>query len=260
MDTTDLLWHAPPVHLTLPANEVHVWRASLEASEGDMNILRGCLIAEETERARRFYFERDRRRWTVARAVLRILLGRYLGTEPYEPRFITNEYGKPLLTGPLAEKHLCFNISHSDTLALYAFSYNREIGVDVEYMRPGIEHSELAAYHFSAREGATLRALPADLQEEAFFLCWSRKEAYIKARGMGLSLPLDQFDVSLTPGEPAALLASREDPLATEHWSLHALAPGERYAGALVVEGSDWDLHCWQWQTGMADRKPLFQR
>jgi len=107
---------------------------------------------------------------------------------------------------------------------------------------------KLAKYHFSPYEYAVLQRLPAVVREEAFFLGWSRKEAYIKAWGKGLSIPLDQFDVSLTPGEPAALIASREDPQATACWSLHALAPGTGYAGALVVEGTSCRLSCWKWQ------------
>lgn len=249
MDRTERLWQVPPADLILPENEVHVWKASLEATASEIDNLLPFLISEEVERARRFYFERDRRRWTVARAVLRALLGRYLGTDPSRPRLITNSYGKPSLAEQPTNTHLHFNISHSESLALYAFTYNREVGVDIEYMRDDIEYHDMATYHFSANEQATLRAVPAERQGEAFFLCWSRKEAYIKARGMGLSLPLDQFDVSLTPDEPAALLASREDPHATERWSLHALTPGDGYAGALVVEkGSDWQLRCWQWQ------------
>ncbi len=118
-------------------------------------------------------------------------------------------------------------------------------------MRANIEHTELATHYFSAQECASLRALPLEQQEEAFFLCWSRKEAYIKARGMGLSLGLDQFDVSLTPGEPARLLGSREEPRIAECWSLRALWPGSGYAGAVVAERTDWQLRCWQWREAL---------
>jgi len=247
MINADPHWRVPPTDLRLRANEVHVWRALSNVSTGEIESLQSMLVDEELEQARRFYFEKDRRRWMMAHAILRMVLGRYLDIDPRELRFRTNTYGKPSLAYPHTGAHLHFNLSHSGDLVLYAFAYDRQVGVDVEYMRTGIEYTDLAASHFSAHERAALHALPEALQEEAFFLCWSRKEAYIKARGQGLSLPLDQFDVSLVPGGPASLLGSREDLQATKRWSLRALAPGERYAGALVAEGFDWQLCCWQW-------------
>ncbi len=248
MSDADQQWMLPPVDLRLMEDEVHVWRVLLERPISEVECLQQVLVPEEIERARRFYFEKDRRHWTVAHAALRMLLGQYLNINPHSLRFITNAYGKPSIAHPPAGMRLHFNLSHSSDLVLCAFAYDRHIGVDVEYMRPGIEYEELATHHFSAHECAALRTLPVDVQEQAFFLCWSRKEAYIKARGKGLSLPLDQFDVSLAPDQPAALLDSREEPYATERWSLHALTPGTQYAGALVVEGFGWRLSCWQWQ------------
>ena len=114
-------------------------------------------------------------------------------------------------------------------------------------MRSGIDYEELARYSFSPYEQAELRALPQSLKQQGFYNCWTRKEAYIKAIGKGLSLPLDSFDVSLRPGEPAKLLASREESQKTMDWSMRELSPGKSYAGALVVEGSGWDVSCWQW-------------
>lgn len=237
----------PPDQLRLIDGEVHVWRAALEVPPGGIEPLQSVLVDEEMERARRFYFAKDRQHWIVARALLRVLLGRYLQSDPRGLRFTTNAYGKPSLASPLEGKRLRFNLSHSGGLVLYAFAYEKELGIDMEQMRTGIDYQELATHFFSAYECAALDALPPALQEEAFFLCWSRKEAYIKARGLGLSLPLSQFDVSLVPGEAAMLLGSREEPGATEHWSLHALFPGQGYAGTLVTEGADWQLRCWQW-------------
>lgn len=244
----DQFWSDQPERLFLAENEVHVWKTSLDLPARNIEALHTLLIDEEASRAARFYFARDRNHWIVARAVLRKLLGQYLGVAPQKLSFATNAYGKPALTFPLEGQRLRFNLSHSGDLALYAFAYEREVGVDVEQMRANIEYTDLAIHYFSASECATLRALPEEQQEEAFFLCWSRKEAYIKARGMGLSLELDQFDVSLTPGEPARLLGSREEPCIAERWSIQALWPAPRYAGAVVVEGSDWQLHRWQWR------------
>lgn len=247
MTTPQQLWLTPPQHITLSENEVHAWKAPLIASEDEYSTLQRVLSTDERERARRFYFERDRRRWTIAHGVLRILLARYLNTDTHALQFVTNDYGKPALAPPLAHTGLQFNLSHSAEMALYAFTYQRQVGIDVEFMRPDIEGELLARSHFSASEYTALQALPPSLQTEAFFQCWSRKESYIKAKGKGLSIPLDQFDVSLAPDEPAALLGSREEAQATTHWSLHALEPGNGYAGALTVEGFAWNLQCWQY-------------
>jgi 4'-phosphopantetheinyl transferase len=246
--TDPQLWSLPPQHLTLSANEVHTWKAPLIAAEDEYSALQQVLSTDERERAGRFYFEKDRRRWTIAHGILRILLARYLNTDTHTLQFVTNEYGKPTLAPALARTGLQFNLSHSAELALYAFTYQRQIGVDVEYMRLDMEWETLARSHFSSSEYAALQALPATLQAKAFFLCWSRKESYIKAKAKGLSIPLDQFDVSLAPDEPAALLGSREEAQATTRWSLRALEPDNGYAGALTVEGFDWNLYCWQWR------------
>jgi 4'-phosphopantetheinyl transferase len=248
MSSTSYPWNTPSEKVILAENEVHVWRALLEVPLSTINFLQQVLSNEEIERAKRFYFEKDRRCWTVARGVLRMLLGQYLGIGPGEVQFATNDYGKPSIAFPAYGVRLHFNLSHSGDRALYAFAYDRQVGIDVEYMRANIDCEALAKSFFSPYECGILQALPAAMQSEVFFQCWSRKEAYIKARGKGLSIPLDQFDVSLKPGEPAALLGSREDPQATARWSLHALAPGNDYAGTLVVEGSNYYLSCWQWQ------------
>ena len=247
MSNADHLWNTPPDNVILAENEVHVWRASLEALLSTIYELQCILSHEEFKRARQFYFEIDHLHWIVAHGILRRLLGHYLDIDPREVRFVTNGYGKPFIAYPSHGTRLHFNLSHSRDLALYAFTYDRHVGIDVEYMRADIDYEELAQYHFSPYECAVLQALPTAIRQEAFFLCWSRKEAYIKARGEGISIPLDQFDVSLTPGKPAALLGSREEPQVTARWSLHAITPGACYAGALVVEGTGWQLSCWQW-------------
>ncbi|HKP10473.1 MAG TPA: 4'-phosphopantetheinyl transferase superfamily protein, partial [Blastocatellia bacterium] len=156
-----------------------------------------------------------------------------------------SEHGKPSLAGSHSGD-LRFNVSHSHELALFAFTWGRELGVDIEWIRPEVAGEQIAEQFFSRDEVATLRALPPGRQAEAFFNCWTRKEAYIKARGEGLSLPLHLFDVSLAPGEPAALLrAAMSDE--TTRWTMTALAPGAGYKAALVAEGRDWHLRRWQW-------------
>lgn len=246
MGNDEQIWPTAPGHLFLAENEVHVWKVALDVPASDLEHFQALLSGEEAQRAARFYFARDRHHWSVARASLRRLLGRYLNVAPQDFCFTNNAYGKPSITYPTEGQRLHFNLSHSGDLALYAFAYDREVGVDVERIRANMDYKELATRYFSASECAALGALPENLQQEAFFLCWSRKEAYIKARGLGLSLPLDQFDVSLIPGEPARLLGSREEPRATERWSLQALWPATGYAGAVVAERSGWQLCCWQ--------------
>jgi 4'-phosphopantetheinyl transferase len=242
------LWHPPPAELTLSRAEVHVWRADLDPAASRFERLQHTLSADELQRAARFHFPQDRRRFTVARGVLRDILGRYLGRPSSELGFRYSAYGKPALTDGFDAAGLRFNISHSHEMALFAVTCDREVGVDIEYLGREIHGEEIAEHFFSVHERADLRALPAELKHQAFFNCWTRKEAYIKAHGEGLSLPLDRFDVSLTPGEPAALLATRTDPQEVLRWSLQALTPGPGYAAALAVEGQGWQLSCWQWR------------
>ena len=166
--------------------------------------LKQVLSADEHARAERFYFQKDRERFMVARGLLRTVLGRYLNQEPSQLRFCYSPYGKPALATGSGRNTLRFNVSHSHGLALYAITCGRELGVDVELIRPELPDEEIAERFFSFQEVSGLRALPPNMRLEAFFNCWTLKEAYIKARGEGLSLPLDQFDVALVPGEAAA--------------------------------------------------------
>lgn len=240
-------WGAAPPALRLADAEVHVWAAPLDPPAEDVRSYASLLAPDEQARAERFRFERDRRRFSVARGVLRLLLGRYLETEPRRVAFRYESHGKPVLGGELAGRGLRFNVSHSGEMALYALARGRELGVDVEEVRPMEDGLQIAERFFSQAEVAAFRALPAEVRDEAFFNCWTRKEAYIKAVGEGLSFPLHAFDVSLAPGEPARLLASR-DPRQAERWSLRALPdPAPGYRAAVVAEGAGWDVACWRW-------------
>jgi 4'-phosphopantetheinyl transferase len=247
METAAQEWREPTANLTLDADEVHVWRAALEQTPGRLERLGGTLVPEESERAARFHFARDRRRYIAGRGLLRDILSRYLNLPPDSLRFRYTPYGKPYLVEECGGGWLRFNVSHAGELALYALSRGRELGVDVEQIRTDIEHTEIASQFFSRQEVASLLALPEHLRQDAFFLCWTRKEAYVKGVGEGLSLPLHSFDVSLTPGEPASLLAVRGDAREATRWTLRALEPGAGYCAALVAEGDGWQLKCWQW-------------
>jgi 4'-phosphopantetheinyl transferase len=240
-------WSFPPPEFTLPENEVHVWRVPLVAPASEIERLRKVLADDERQRADRFRFPKDRHHFIISHGALRILLGRYLDMPPEQIRFDYNKYGKPSLARTIGDDSLKFNLSHSGKLALYAFVRQREVGIDVEWMHRRIDQAEqIAERYFSAAENDVLRALPERLKREAFFNCWTRKEAYIKARGRGLSLPLDQFDVSLRPGEPAKLFATRDDPQQALRWTMQAINPGEDYIAALLVEGDGWQVKYWQ--------------
>lgn len=231
----------------LTADDVHVWRIALELDDATLARLRETLADDERQRADRFHFEKDRRHFIAARAALRAILSRYLGRRAPDVRFAYTDYGKPHLAGEDDKFPLHFNLTHSHGLALLAVAHGREVGVDLELIRDNLEGEQLAERFFSPCEVAALRALPPELRREAFFHCWTRKEAYIKAIGKGLSLALDQFDVSLHPGEPAMLLATQHNPQEARRWSMRSLLPAEGYVAALVVEGQSWRLWCGHW-------------
>jgi 4'-phosphopantetheinyl transferase len=204
------------------------------------------LAPDERARASRFHFERDRRRWTAARGAVRAVLAGYADVPAASLTFRVGQHGKPALDGPAGRTGLDFNVSHSGDLALCAVTRGRAVGVDVEAVRPDFATGEVARRFFAPAEVAALEALLPRERVEAFFACWTRKEAYIKARGIGIALGLDRFEVSLAPDRPATLLATRHEPAAAAHWRLVALAPGNGYAGALVTDGPA-RLVCWQW-------------
>ena len=203
------------------------------------------LDTDERARAARFHFDKHRRHFVVGRGFLRTLLARYLDATPEGVRFSYGPYGKPALDGEHRESSLRFNASHSGEWAVYGFVQDHEIGVDVEYVKQDFATDEIAERFFSAGEIKKLNALTDDEKPAAFFRCWTRKEAYIKAIGSGLSHPLDTFDVTLAPGEPAALLRVQRDPEAVARWSLFDLDVEHGYAAALAVDGAVSVLRQW---------------
>jgi 4'-phosphopantetheinyl transferase len=241
-------WRSPPETLVLGCDEVHVWRATLDQTPPQIQSFFQTLTVDEQARAQRFHFERDRAHFIVARGVLRAILGRYLQRAPESLSFCYGSHGKPALAEDTDADAIGFNVSHSHGLALYAVTRARKIGIDVEHIRFDLAVGEIAERFFSRREVAMLRALPTELQRPAFFRCWTRKEAYIKARGEGLSLPLDQFDVSLAPGDPGVTLSIESDLSEASRWSLQELSAAAGYAAAVGAEGHGWRLRCWQWQ------------
>jgi 4'-phosphopantetheinyl transferase len=231
---------------TLPDDEVHVWRTTLDMAASNVAVLRQLLSPDERERADRFHFEADRRRGIIGRGYVRLLLGQILNLPPKKLQFRYDEFGKPSLV-PKQVPPLEFNVSHSGNLILIAITTGRAVGVDVERIRTDLDPDSIAAHFFSANECKILASLAVPLRYQAFFACWTRKEAYLKARGIGLSLPLDQFDVSFLPDEEPRLLATRHDPAEVRQWRLRALDLSSDYAAALAAAGSTWKLKCWNW-------------
>jgi 4'-phosphopantetheinyl transferase len=200
-----------------------------QALEADLYSL---LSPDEREQAARYRVERARRAFVLTRGTLRSLIAGYIGKPPQELVLKRTPHGKPFLDGPF---DLRFNVSHTEGLALLAFVRKREIGVDVEKIRPQPDASKLAERFFSIRERSDLAHLSGSDLQKAFFRCWSRKEAYIKARGDGLSLPLDQFDVSVAADASRILLATRPDPSEASRWLVRDLPTSPEYAAALAV-------------------------
>jgi 4'-phosphopantetheinyl transferase len=238
------MWSQPSP--SLHSDEVHVWRIGLDQPPEFHERFLRTLDREEQARANRFHFEKHRRRFMVARGFLRLLLARYLDTKPEDVRFSYGPYGKPKLQGEHHPDRLRFNVSHSHEIAVFGFAYDHELGIDVEYINHDFAREDIASRFFSRSEVETLNALPDQQKTKAFFRCWTRKEAYIKAIGSGLSHPLDQFDVTLAPGEPAALLRVAKDPQAAARWTFFDLEIEDDYAGALAVEGPIQRLHGFQ--------------
>jgi 4'-phosphopantetheinyl transferase len=231
-------------------NEVHVWRVAIDRLSAFVSQYEGVLCERELETARRFRFETDRRRYVLSHAALRHLLGEYLRSSPSALRFEHTARGKPELPRDVNPAGLRFNVSHSRELALIAVTLQRDVGVDVEFARPMAEAVQIAERFFSRGESARLRALPAEQQPVAFFNCWTRREAYLKATGEGIAESLDQLEVTFMPGEPARLLSVRGDAREAAQWQLEAFSPGPGYIGALAVRGRGLTVLCWSWAGG----------
>lgn len=234
--------------LELDPGEIHVWAVRLDPSPERVGHLRRLLQPDEHQRADRFRFEQHRRQYVVGRGALRTLLGAYLGVRPEEIRFHYGPRGKPFLAPPLDSGELFFNLSNSNELALVGFIRGVEIGVDVEHLRPMPDCEQIAERFFSESEREALRGIPKPSKEEAFFNCWTRKEAYLKAVGEGLAAPLDSFAVTLAPGEPPRMLALQGVAGRAARWFLHHLRPAEDYLGAVAVEGGTWDVKTWSFE------------
>jgi 4'-phosphopantetheinyl transferase len=231
----------------LPPEEIHVWRIELEACDARRREFECWLSPEERSRASRFVFDRDRARFIACRGSLRALLARYLSAGPNKIAFRYANHGKPSLQ-PSPDPPLFFNISHSGELALIALRRSGELGVDVEQLRPIEEAEAIARRYFTPREHAALAGLPAEEQIAAFFRCWTRKEAMLKATGEGIGVSLNAVEVSLAQHDVARVFGirgRREDEVAA--WKLYHVEPGTGYVGAVAAHGDEERVVGWRW-------------
>jgi 4'-phosphopantetheinyl transferase len=223
-------------------DEVQVWRVGLDRTAAELDRLYALLSPDERHRAWRFAFAQHRNRYVAARGALRLILSQHTGEAPERLRFEYEANGKPFLAGHSVR----FNLSHSGRIAIVAVTCGREIGVDVEQIRRDGDLLDVAELYFAPEERAALRSLAERDRCYGFFRCWTRKEAYLKARGDGLSMDLHGFVVSLEPGRPAALLNSVEGPAEVARWGLAELHPTPGYAAAVAVEGANFHVMPWK--------------
>ena len=226
------------IHPAMGDDSVNVFTAELTVPEDDLAESWTLLSADERERADRFVFRSDRNRFVVGRAGLRHLLGERLGMAPESVRFSYGEFGKPALVNQPDGADLRFNVSHSRDLVVYALADGREVGVDVEAIAAMEDRDDVATHCFSKAEQDAYLALAESDRTNGFFNCWTRKEALVKAIGHGMSFPLDEFDVTLTPGEPAKILSLGSIPGHECGWEIYAFAPEPGFAAAVVIEQS----------------------
>lgn len=236
------IWALPSEPLTLSNGEMHIWRVSLDPPPVALGLLSTYLSAEEAARAERFVFPRDKNLFIAGRGMLRVILGGYLGMPPRGLSLQKGHRKKPFVSTDSGKPPLQFNMSHSHGLALYAFAPHGQVGIDLEKLQPEFATEEVAEQFFSPKEQEELLGLPPESRVQGFFNCWTRKEAYVKATGEGLYVPLDSFDVSLTPGRPPTLRAADSD-----RWTLFSFCPAEGYIAAAVVEGKGWTNQFYDW-------------
>ena len=240
-------WEWPPEHPVLGSEDVHVWCTRLDRGRSEalgVSDLWGVLSTDERERAQRFRLDLHRDRFVVGRGILRTILGGYLRRDPQHLRFRYGEHGKPEVAGESGEPAITFNLSHVNDVALFAMALGRRVGIDVDCVRPGVSMEAISQRFFSPGELNALDALPEAQREEGYLRCWTRKESYVKALGEGLSIPTDQFEVSLEQEVQPRLRSVAWDRSEPMRWRIVDLdvGLGAGYEAALCVEGSDWRL------------------
>jgi 4'-phosphopantetheinyl transferase len=243
MKSGEIQWNQAIPGEKISSNEVHVWRESLDVGPDQNKRLLGILSPDELERAGRLRFERDQKYFIAARGILRIILGHYLGEDPHKIRFEYTSNGKPVLAITPDYDKLCFNLSHSCGLALYALTRDRNIGIDIEHVRDDVAYREIARKFFSRGEINSLESFQKEKRNEVFFRYWTRKEALLKAIGEGISSPMKHFDVSIMNGDALSPIIFPGEKIEHPRWYVRDLFPYRGYAAAIAGERGDWDLH-----------------
>lgn len=241
------LWLQAIPGALIPSNQIHVWRLSLGLSEHQRANILAILSADEIERAGRFHFEKDQNRFIAARGLLRQILGLYLGEKPQRLQFEYTDFGKPVFGTNSDYKGLHFNLSHSANFALCAITQSREVGIDIERIRSEISVDQIVRRFFSPSEIRSIEMLHEEKRNQLFFQYWTRKEAFLKATGKGLSFPMEQCDVSLMSGVTFSPVIFQDEKSESSDWHVQDLFPAEGYAAAIAVEGSDCDLSCFHY-------------
>jgi 4'-phosphopantetheinyl transferase len=242
MSDSMTIWPAALGELPALERTVHVWAVPLDDARVDLDGGRDMLSSDERQRVARFHFEQHRRRYLIAHIALHRILSRYLQIDPAQLSFELGGNGKPKLSPVLASAGVDFNLSHSNEMALLAVTHGQELGVDIEYVKPDFKFEEIAERFFTAREVAALRALPSELQRQAFFKCWTCKEAFLKAKGTGLSGELDEVEITRGAADRVRIGAG------VPGWSLMELKPIDAYEAAIVVAGGASPVRCYQWE------------
>lgn len=233
--------------LLLAGTEVDIWRVDLAEHQAEIQQFPKLLSPDETQRADRFCFERDRRRFIVARTATRQILSQYVNLAPKELVFSYGKQGKPELEGDAKKSGITFNVSHCCETALIAVTRGLIVGIDIEQINPEFATKEISQHFFSVSEVARLRTLPQSAQAKAFFSCWTRKEAYVKALGEGLSVPLNSFEVFFGPEVPAGLIRVRVGPDKLLCLSIYDIDVSPEFKAALVIEGNGHQLRQMIW-------------
>ncbi len=240
------IWETPPSSLTLPPDHVHVWKANLLPSNTASLNLPNVLSADELARASRFKFPQHQQAFRAARGILRLILSRYLGIPPQAVVFQHGPHGKPSLA-PSITPSFSFNVSHSNNLALYAVTQESTVGIDIEYHRQKINIPALIQRICSSEEKAILTALPPEEQKKGFFACWTKKEAFVKATGKGITIPLEAITVPLPPSNSFDIGSLQDNELQGSSWSLFEIAVDPGYTAALALPRVNLITSYWQW-------------
>ena len=242
-------WSTKPKDRVLREGEVHVWLANLELEIYAMpKFLRDLSLTERT-RAQRLQFDHDRRRFVIAKGLLRNLLGSYMGMKPYEIQFTLGPSGKPEIAQQLQTRHepIYFNQAHSGHLGMYAFCRSRRVGVDIEEVRPFPDMDQVAALLFSQHELDGFQKLGDEDRKKIFFDTWTCKEAFVKALGKGLTLPLNHFELAPACGTLNRIVQNHDRPLQPSNWFVKKIPVSDHFAAAVCAEGEGWKLHCSKW-------------